>query len=189
MQKIEIELKFELDEKDKVASKLNAVAKFVKETHEKDIYYVPQHRDFLKVYPVREWIRIRETDDKVQLNYKDWHHTKEYNAISCDELESDVSDGEAVKSILKRLDFKEIVVVDKLRKYWTFKDLIIQVDTVKELGDFIEVEADKEFSSVEDAKEYMLKVMNELGIDTSKEVRKGYPFMFLVREGIVKEKL
>ncbi|MEA3430286.1 MAG: class IV adenylate cyclase [Nanoarchaeota archaeon] len=187
MQKIEIELKFELDNKNELISKLNKMAEFVTETDERDTYYVPAHKNFLSVYPVREWLRIRKTGDKVQLNYKDWHHTKTCKAISCDELESDVSDGEAVKSILERLDFKEIVVVDKFRKYWKFKDLIIQIDTVKELGDFLEVEADKEFSSIDEAKKYILQVVEELGVDTSKEVRKGYPFMFLVRDGIVKE--
>lgn len=45
-----------------------------------------------------------------------------------------------LKKILEVLNFKSLVNVDKIRRVWKYKDYEIAVDSVKGLGDFVEIE-------------------------------------------------
>ena len=45
-----------------------------------------------------------------------------------------------LEKILNVLDFKTVVVVDKLRRAYKYKEYEIAIDKVKGLGDFVELE-------------------------------------------------
>ena len=185
--KVEVEIKFPLLNVQELLTKLKEIAEHKGDKQEKDHYYVPVHRDFLKAEPINEWFRIRQTSKGTTLNYKKWHNTKEKRAVSCDELETGVEDIEVLKEMLQRLDFKEIILVDKLRRTWHYKDVIIGVDTVEGLGDFIELETEDVFDTVEEAKKRLYEVAEELGAALGEQNFKGYPHILLEKEGLVGE--
>lgn len=114
--------------------------KLKSEKRQFDEYFVPAHRDFLNVRPVSEWLRIREVGDEYSLNYKNWHFTKNGKSYHCDEFEIEIKNSDQMRKILKVLDFKPIVTVDKARRSWLYDDWEISLDRIKELGDFAEIE-------------------------------------------------
>jgi predicted adenylyl cyclase CyaB len=182
---MEIELKFLLENPEETINQLNKISKQIKESHQKDIYFIPPHRDFIKQIPVSEWLRLRETENKSSINYKRWHNTKEKKAISCDEFETEISDINDLKNILKSLDFKEIIIVEKLRKVWIYKDTEIAIDKVTDLGYFIEIEAKKELNSIKETDEYLRNILEELNIKTGEQDFEGYPYLLLKKKNLV----
>jgi adenylate cyclase class 2 len=82
--------------------------------------------------------------------------------------------------ILDELGFHEICEVKKLRKTYLLKDLIITLDNVADLGEFIEVEGkasnDREF---EEKKDEIFKLLKKLGLSTEAISQKSYLEMLL----------
>ena len=61
----------------------------------------------------------------------------------------------------------------------------IGLDTVKDLGFFIEIESIKDFGSVEKTRKKIFEFAELLGIDHSRELR-GYPFLLMKKKGLIK---
>lgn len=183
MKDVEVELKFPLLNKDELIEQLNKVAKLEKEEdYQKDVYYIPAHRNFLDKKPVSEWLRLRETKNKFSINYKNWHKKDNPKAVSCDEFETDINNIESIKKILECLDFKEIVIVEKIRTVWKYKDVEIAIDQIKELGNFIELESKGNFMNIEEAKKYLYDVLEELKPQIGEQDFEGYPYLLLKKK-------
>lgn len=173
---IEVEIKFPLKNMAKLASNLNSIATTQKkDLFQKDTYFVPPHRDFMAVQRPYEWLRLRETDDESHFNYKHFYPENVEKTDYCDEFETNIENADAVRKILASLDFKELVVVEKLRSTWHFKDAEIAIDDVKDLGPYLEIEAKKEFQTPQEAKEFLRKILAEIGAEVGDEDFKGYP--------------
>ena len=181
----EIELKFPLHDAEELLARLSSFGE-CSEKVQKDTYYVPAHRNFVKQDPIKEWLRIRETKDGVRLNYKHWHDLFT-ETVHCDESETDVEDVEALREIFSKLDFEEIIVVEKVRKSWLKDDVEISVDSVTGLGDFIELECKKEFDSVEEAKDHLYSVLKEIKAEVGERDFKGYPHLLLEKAGLLQQ--
>jgi len=181
---IEIELKFPLHNPDQVVGFLNSNAKeIVKNVFQKDTYYVPLHRDFLEYEYPYEWLRLRETDKGVKLTYKHFYPENVKKTDYCDEFQSEIENGEAMKKIFENLDYKEIIVVEKNRDIWEYKDVEISIDNVKELGYYIELEAKGAFDDPKDGKNYLYSILEELNTELGEEDLRGYPFRMLEKKG------
>ncbi len=188
LKQIEIELKFPLLNPKELIEKLNSFAKLKKTGDlQKDTYYLPPHRNFLDKKPVSEWLRLRESEKEGSLNYKKWHNEDGKNTVSCDEFETKIGDIEALQSIFGNLDFKSIIVVEKTRNIWEYKDAEIAIDEVKGLGFYIELEAKGDFENIEEAKNYLYEVLKELGAEVGEQDFEGYPYKLLKKTGSTTE--
>ena len=70
----EVEVKFPLFNREEVLQeieKLSLQKKLINEV-QRDSYYTPFHKDFLESEIVSEWLRVRETENKCSLNFKQW---------------------------------------------------------------------------------------------------------------------
>jgi len=141
--RIEIEAKFELlnvKELLKILERLEKDnnAKLVeKDEMQKDTYFTPNDRNFLDKRPVAEWLRTREENRKYSITYKNWAKEDGENAkFKCREVEINVDDIEAIREIFDVLKAKELVVVEKTRTSYMYKDIIISIDTVEKLRKF-----------------------------------------------------
>lgn len=78
------------------------------------------------------------------------------------------------------LNFKPLVVVDKVRKIWKYKNYEIGIDSVKKLGNFVEVEyiGDKKVIPDKVTVE-MVNFLKELGCGKVERNYVGYPFQLL----------
>ena len=78
--------------------------------------------------------------------------------------------------ILKMLDFKEIIVVEKTRNSFEYNDIIFSIDTIKDLGNFIELEfKTNKFETEEKSLEYIKDNLNTLKIEVGNQIFAGYP--------------
>lgn len=181
---IEVELKFPLNNPEEVIQKLASIGKHVKQdVYQKDTYYTPHHRNFLEQKPISEWLRIRKTEKGIMLNYKNWHNKNEAKAVSCDEFETKIGEMAVLERIFKNLNFQTVIIVEKKRNSWNYKDVEISIDHVTELGWFIEFEAKGNFRTIDSAKELLYSVLKELEAKTGSQDFRGYPYLLLEKKG------
>ena len=178
---IEIEIQVNVENVQPLIEFLKANGDFQAEKHQLDEYFSPAHRDFIAVRPVAEWLRLRDADGKYSINYKNWHFDESGKSHYCDEFETKIEDINKIRNIFSVLNFKPLVTVDKLRKIWTYKDYEIEVDSVKNLGNFVEIEYIGENDKVEPTKitAEMVDFLKKLGCGKITRNYVGYPFLVL----------
>ena len=140
----EVEFKFLISKetKNKILSFLNLNAKKVSENHLIDTYYIPSFKDFEIDGQTMECLRIRETNNKSTLCYKKIH--RESNPVYCDEYETIISNKQEFEKILFSLGFTIQMQIDKVRQTYRYKNFQFDFDSVKNLGEIMEVEIENE---------------------------------------------
>ncbi len=183
MKETEIELQAKVEHTEPLLDFLEKEADFESENHQIDEYFTPEHRDFLEPRLIQEWLRIRDSNGKYSINYKKWHFDKEGRGLYADEHETKIENIETMRKILEKLDFKPVVVVDKKRKIWKYKDYEISVDSVKDLGDFVEIEyyGKRYHDDHKKIMEEMVSFLKNLGCGTLEINHSGYPALLLGR--------
>lgn len=178
---IEIEIKVKIEKSKQLISFLRKKAKFIFEKRQIDKYFTPVHRNFISVRPAKEWLRLRSSNNKFSVNYKNWHVDKQGRSYHCDEYETNVENLDQLKKILLVLNFKPLVVVDKLRRTWRYQDYEISLDKVKILGDFVEMEYIGQKPKVNPKRitQEMISFLREHGCGKIERDFVGYPFRLL----------
>jgi adenylate cyclase class 2 len=178
---IEIEIQVQIEKSKNLKSFLKKEAMFVSEEHQIDKYFSPKYRDFTKVRPVNEWLRLRDSSGKHSINYKNWHHDKDGKSNSCDEYETSIDEIDQIERIFSAIDIRPLIVVDKTRKIYMYKDYEISVDSIKNLGDYVEIEYKGKSVKADPKKitDEMVKFLKDL--DCGKITRNyvGYPYQLL----------
>ncbi len=190
MNNIEIEIQVNIQNNKPLIEFLEKSADFKSEKHQIDEYFSPIHRNFIEVRPVKEWLRLRDSGAKYSIIYKNWHYDESGKGHYCDEYETEIKDLNQLRKILDVLNFKSIVKVDKLRKTWIYKDYEINIDSVKGLGDFVEVEYIGKNGKADPEKitEEMISFLKSVGCKNIKRNYVGYPFQLLFPEEVKFEK-
>ena len=186
MKDTEIEIQVTVEHSKSLLEFLEKNAKFQKEQRQVDDYFSPSHRDFMEVRPVKEWLRLRDSNGKHSINYKNWHYDDDGKSQYCDEYESEVESLSQLKKILNVLNFKSVVTVDKVRKTWIYKDYEIAIDSVKGLGDFVEIEYVGNDENLDPKKvtEGMVHFLRDIGCGRIERNYVGYPFQLLFPEEV-----
>ena len=183
-QDIEIEIKLPLHNSQEVKKVLDKNGKLVsKDVFQKDIYFVPSHRDFLNVRFPFEWLRLRESQEGFSINYKHFYPENVKNTDYCDEFETKIENVKTMKKIFQSLNIKEVVVVEKVRTTWIFEEVEIVIDEVKDLGSYIELETTIHFENPKEGKKFLYKILEKLDAEVGEEDLRGYPFMILEKKG------
>ncbi|MBU1164054.1 class IV adenylate cyclase [Patescibacteria group bacterium] len=177
----EIEIKVKVNDTKDLEEFLIEKGKFQFENKQVDQYYVPSHRDFTKVTPIKEWLRLRTEAEKNTINYKNWHYQEDGKAYHCDEYEIVIDDKDTGQKILEALDLKKVITVDKVRKVYIYQDYEVAIDSVKDLGSFIEVEyiGLKKISDVKHKSDEMIDFLKQHGCQNVERDFKGYPYLLL----------
>ncbi len=164
---MEVEIKARVENPEELKKTLELIgAKIVKEKYEKDMYFSHPCRDFSET---DEALRIR---NDFTLTYKG--PKVDEDTKSREEHYITVSDIEKTRLILEKLGFREVAVVEKVRKYYQYGDLTICLDDVKGLGTFVEIECMGEYS---ECKRAVLEFAEKLKIKNF--IRKSYLEMLL----------
>lgn len=177
----EIEIQVQIENYKDLFNFLKKEAKFISEEHQTDKYFSPSHRDFLRTKPVDEWLRLRDSSGKLTINYKNWHHDKNGRSNFCDEYETFVGNISDVEKIFKVLAINHVVTVDKVRKIYKYKSYEISIDSIKGLGDFVEIEYKGESADVDPVKitKEMIQFLKDLNCGKILRNHVGYPFQLL----------
>ncbi|MDR1032938.1 MAG: class IV adenylate cyclase [Candidatus Nomurabacteria bacterium] len=187
MAKIEIEYKYPLKNPDAVVGFLDKKAKLKYESHQVDTYFdsetVGYSKDLENGRRIDQWLRVREEDGKASINFKDYGISD--NDGYCTELESDIAEPADVKGIVERMGFLPAAVVDKKRRAYAYKGAEVAVDTVADLGSFIEVEYYGENEDIDQAKKLLEGILDEVGAKLGDRDKVGYPY-HLIKKSRVK---
>ena len=189
MDNIEIEIQVKIENNKPLLEFLEKNAEFKAEKNQIDEYFSPAHRNFLKTRPVNEWLRLRSADGIYSINYKNWHSGENGKGNYCDEYETKVEDSDKAKKIFNAINFKSIVTVNKMRKIWVHKNYEIAVDSVKDLGNFVEIEYIGKNEKVDPKKitEEMVIFLKNLKLGKIERNYVGYPFMLLFKNEVKHE--
>jgi adenylate cyclase class 2 len=181
MKDTEIELQAKVENVAPLLSLLEKEGEFQYENRQVDQYFTPAHRDFLAVKPVVEWLRLRDSDGRYSINYKKWHFDEAGRGLYADEYETKMENFEMAQKILASIDAKPIIIVDKTRRNWRYKDYEVCLDKVKDLGDFVELEYMGKRSSQEhkEIMAEMIKFLKDLGCGKLELNHSGYPALLL----------
>jgi adenylate cyclase class 2 len=185
----EIEIKVALGREAflRLRDKLKAIARPAGKSNHADRYYTPAHRNFVEPRFPFEWLSVRRRGDSAILTYKHWHPENSETATHCDEFETLIESPEQLEKLLSALDFRELVTVEKERESFIYKDEFeISLDVVKGLGHFVEIEAARDFGSVEAARKRLFGLARSLGIDVSGLDKRGYPYQLMSKKGLIK---
>ena len=186
MSDIEIEIQVKIENSEVLLAFLEKNAEFQSEQHQIDEYFTPTHRDFLNKRPINEWLRLRSSNGKYSITYKDWHTDENGRGHHCDEYESEIESLNQLKKIFGVLNFKSMVTVDKRRKIWNYEEYEISIDTVKELGDFVEIEYKGKDEQVDPKTitQEMIKFLKDINCGKIERNYVGYPFQLLFPEEV-----
>lgn len=169
----EIELKFKVDNLENIIKSLENSSCQISETIiQNDSIYV---EDLNNVQSVEGsvWLRIRKTNDQIELNYKKQHAKK----MESEEIEFGVDSYEKANEFLSALGYKKWVEVNKKRRYTKYKECNVCIDQVEHLGDFVELELLIESNDAVDYEEKLLSIAESLGIDSSNRINSHYDTM------------
>lgn len=179
----EIEIKANVSDKDKLLSLLLEKAKFKKKYYKKDIYYKKNQI----VFDINECVRLRKERGSYTFCAKTRNMTDgiEIN----DEREMPVTKTKA-KTIIRFIEdvlcMKEFVVKEKKGRAFTYKNTLIEISSVKGLGDYVEIEITDE-SKVEGDKVFFLKsILREF--DISENDIETAPYIVLLEKKYAKSK-
>ncbi|MEA3515366.1 MAG: class IV adenylate cyclase [Nanoarchaeota archaeon] len=142
-----------------------------KHSHQIDTYFSkPNREDFIDKY-----LRIRQ-DLINKKNSIDYHIVRSDTAT--EEFESDIDNAEVLIHILKGIGMELLCIVDKDRNTFRKDNILIVIDHVKDLGDFIEIEVDADNEA--DAEKIIYGIFTELEINSDDIISgKGYPDLLL----------
>lgn len=185
MNDIEIEIQVKVQHTKPLLDFLKKNGRLVSETRQIDEYFTAPDRDFLSVRPVKEWLRLRDADGACSINYKNWHYNEDGKGSYADEFESPIQDLKQLQKILKALGFRRLVIVDKRRQAWQHKDYEIALDSVKGLGDYVEIEYKATAKSNPDKiTDEMVRFLRGLGCGRIERNCAGYPYQMLLPDEI-----
>jgi adenylate cyclase class 2 len=186
MNNIEIEIQVNIENSKPLIEFLEKNGQFRVEKRQIDEYFSPIHRSFVEVRPIKEWLRLRDSDGKYSINYKNFHFDSDGKSQYCDEYETKIEDLAKLRKILDVLNFKSLVKVDKKRKTWEYKDYEIDLDSIKGLGNFVEIEyiGKDEKVNPEKITAEMINFLKGIGCGKIKRNYVGYPFQLLFPEEV-----
>lgn len=181
---------------------INEVEKFfsdnniskIYENHQVDTYFDnPSCTFFANPECVYKWLRVRDENGKLTLNFKHWLPENEPVKTYCDETEFEISDVSEMEEYLPKLGlksegFEPIMTVDKLRKSYLYKDCEISIDSVKDLGNYIEIEYKGESDDVGRIQNLLRSILKEMNASVGEMDYKGYAYNLLKLKFGSKEK-
>ena len=135
-----------------------------------DVYFNHSSRDFRNT---DEALRLRKMSSRVELTYKG----PRVGSISKtrEEITLRVSDFDMCREMLKKLSFREVVEVFKVRRTYRLNGFKINLDNVMGLGRYVEVEVEApSISDVPNVEGRVKELLEKLGFHKEQFIRKSY---------------
>ncbi|MFH1036707.1 MAG: class IV adenylate cyclase [Patescibacteria group bacterium] len=178
MKNVEVEIQAMIKNPKEAEKKLKKAGRFVKTRNQVDKYFVLPRKNFFTNEPQPiEYLRVRYEKGKNHLNYTYVHFGRNGWLRAADEYETIVEKPEIVEEIFKKIGLILKVTVNKTRKYFNFKDFEVTLDQVKGLGNFMEVEAKKDFGGIDKTRKACQDLLDSLDIKYEVKREMGYPRM------------
>lgn len=190
---VETKVKIDDDKINKFREKVKKIAVFEKKGKKEDDYFAIK-RKIKSCFPKKAF-RIRATKDEFEVNFKKWlkeHWTKD--VVVKQEFEFKLQGKEQVEDLLalfKDLGFKQWVKKIKENETYVYKKnkkIFIELNKVKHLGWFMEIEYLAKPFEIEKAREAIRDVLKELNIHPEQIDNTGYTKMLWYKGTLEKDK-
>ncbi|MCL5436089.1 MAG: class IV adenylate cyclase [Patescibacteria group bacterium] len=179
----EIEIQVQIEKAEPLLNFLEKHGDFKYESRQTDEYFTPSHRDFIAIRPVKEWLRLRTEAGRHTITYKNWHYGSGGRSYHADEYETQVADLASLKKLFLALNFKPLTAVDKTRRVFQYKDYEIALDSIKNLGEFVEIEyKGRARSEAKVIYNEMVEFLRGLNCGKIRRNNGGYPFLLMFPE-------
>jgi len=167
---IEVEAKIKISNPNDFKKKALSLGKFLGKTKKIDDYYTLES---LKKYPKKS-LRIRKIDHKYEINFKQkLSYVKGVHAK--EESEFTVSDIKGFLALIKDFGFKKYLVKEKHSQIYEISKLFhIEINNIKKLGWFLEIEYLTNEKNIPKARRQILEIVRKLGISKKKIIKDGY---------------
>ena len=175
---LEVESKIKISKKDLplIKKRIKEIAKFSKKETKVDQYYSLE-----KAFYPRKAFRIRTTGNKDVVNFKKWlRKFWKHGIVVKEEYEFEIKNKEHFLALMTDLGFKKWIGKTKISSTYQHKKhkkLNIELNEVKGLGYFIEIEYLAKHDEMIKAKDIIIKTMKELYIEKDKINNTGYTKM------------
>ena len=167
---IEVESKIKVSKPDELRKKIKKIARFVKIENKIDDYYA---LDSAGVYPKKS-LRVRDKSKKVEVNFKQ-PISYENGIWAKRESEFEVSDLKNFFGLLKDFGFKKWLRKEKKTELYKTNDGVnIELNQVKNLGWFLEIEVLAAENEIKEAMKKVENVRRELGLRGEDVEKLGY---------------
>jgi len=194
MAELEVETKVKLDksEVNSLRKRILKIAKFNKKRSKSDDYFaIPIKRmGIIRKYPKKAF-RIRDDGDSYVINFKKWwkkYWTKEI--VVKEEFEFETKNPDKFLALMRDLGFSEWVKKFKISESYIYKKnpkVNIEINKVKHLGYFMEMEYIAKHSEMKKAIRTIKEILEILEIDPKNIDNTGYTKM-LWNKGIKDKK-
>lgn len=157
-----------------------------KQSHQVDTYFDNPADSFFKdINHVNDWIRIRNEDGCLSFNYKHWLPEGAEVRTYCEEEEYPMNSKEDLQLILDRLGFKghfePIVIVDKRRTSFIYRDCEVSIDEVKNLGTFIEIEYKGNNKNITQVQGFLKSILKDISANIGPDDYKGHAYHLFLK--------
>ncbi|MCR4280476.1 MAG: class IV adenylate cyclase [Candidatus Komeilibacteria bacterium] len=171
----EIEIKFRVRNKPRFLRRLKKLGITLREKkHLLDLYYSPPGKKFIGRNP-RLRIRKNMTTGTASFEYH-----QPVGLYGGEETEVTISDGDMMDLILRQFKFREEARVDKVRTVYEHREMNVDLDEVKGLGTFVEIEIMNAKNKTRAVKE-IKKAALELGLSLNDIENNRYLEMMLTK--------
>lgn len=147
----EIEAKLKVESLEDVKRKLvDLGAEFLAEQLQRDYYFDDKERTLTKT---DNCLRLRREmvgdSDKFFLTYKGAKEKNQFKKRQ--EIDIEIENPDSMEKMLTALGYNRVLVVEKKRRTWRYRDCLVALDELPLLGEFVEIEGpdDEKISDVQ----------------------------------------
>ena len=171
---MEIEIRARIKNRDIIEQKLiNLGAIFVKEKKQEDFYF--SEMQLCEKLGYSFLIRIRTEEKKIFLTYKGAKSKKDG---VWEEYEFEIKDKNLGVKMLEAMGLEEVIRISKKRREYELNTFSICLDSIRDLGDFVEIESVSDDVNIQ---QELYSLMKKLGIGKKQVIRKGYITLLLAQ--------
>jgi len=174
---LEVETKIRVKNPAELRKKIQKIAKFEKKENRSDDYFALKRKIRKHGYPKKAF-RIRHKPDKYEINFKKrlYKYWDDYIVVK-EEFEFETKNPDEFLALMFDLGFKQWIKKFKTSESYTHKKdkrIIIEINKVKHLGYFMEIEYLCQPHEMKMAKRKIMNVLKELGIEKKDVDNVGY---------------
>lgn len=163
----EVELKAKIKDPGLIRQRIKKVARFVKKVKKVDHYYTLEKKGYpTKSLRIRNQGRFHLVNFKKRVSYLQGIYTKK-------EVEFNLEDIKGFLAVLNEFGFRLWITKHKESEVYTYKSASIELNNLRGLGWFVEVEV-LTVNKVSEARKTILTIFKLLGIDKGDIEKKGY---------------
>jgi adenylate cyclase class 2 len=156
---IEIEAKLKVESLEDIKSKLVELgAEFLAEQLQRDYYFDDKDRTLTKTDKClrlrrervdKHVVSLSNPKERFILTYKGAKEKDQFKKRQ--EIEIEIKDPDSTEKMLIALGYNRVLVVEKKRRTWRYRNCVVALDEVPLLGEFVEIEGpdDEKISDVQ----------------------------------------